>query len=134
LAVSSVVRAFLVQKMKMRNSPNSPRVYPPETGLVKRAKTAAHGKGRPQAVQPAPADGTVRLRRETKGRGGGTVIVISGVPLAGPALKELAGALKKRCGCGGTIKDGIIEIQGDHRDTLLLELQTRGFRVKLAGG
>jgi translation initiation factor 1 len=62
------------------------------------------------------------------------VIVISGIPLQGPALKELAGALKKRCGCGGTIKDGIIEIQGDHRDTLLLDLQTRGYRVKLAGG
>jgi translation initiation factor 1 len=62
------------------------------------------------------------------------VIVISGISLPGPALKELAGALKKRCGCGGTIKDNIIEIQGDHRDILLLELQTRGYRVKLAGG
>ena len=118
----------------MKPADASTLVYSSETGLVKQAKSTAPGKGRPQAVQPAPADGTVRLRRETKGRGGGTVIVISGIPLAGPALKELAGALKKRCGCGGTIKDGIIEIQGDHRDTLLLELQTRGYRVKLAGG
>jgi translation initiation factor 1 len=118
----------------MKNSTSSTLVYSSETGLVKQAKTAAHGKGRPQTVQPAPADGTVRLRRETKGRGGGTVIVISGIPLAGAALKELAGALKKRCGCGGTIKDGVIEIQGDHRDSLLLELQSRGYRVKLAGG
>jgi translation initiation factor 1 len=118
----------------MKNSTSSTLVYSSEPGLGKQAKTAAHGKGRPQTVQPAPADGTVRLRRETKGRGGGTVIVISGIPLAGAALKELAGALKKRCGCGGTIKDGVIEIQGDHRDSLLLELQSRGYRVKLAGG
>jgi translation initiation factor 1 len=118
----------------MKTADSSTLVYSSETGLVKQAKGAPHGKAKPQATQAAPADGTVRLRRETKGRGGGTVIAISGIPLAGPALKELAGALKKRCGCGGTIKDGIIEIQGDHRDTLLLELQGRGYRVKLAGG
>ena len=117
----------------MKPADSSTLVYSSETGLVKQAKTT-NNKSKPQAIQAAPADGTVRLRRETKGRGGGTVIVISGIPLGGPALKELAGALKKRCGCGGTIKDGIIEIQGDHRDTLLLELQSRGFRVKLAGG
>jgi translation initiation factor 1 len=118
----------------MKSSGSSTLVYSSETGLVKQDRSTAHSKTRPQAVQAAPDDGTVRLRRETKGRGGGTVIVISGIPLVGPALKELAGALKKHCGCGGTIKDGIIEIQGDHRDTLLLELQTRGYRVKLAGG
>lgn len=76
----------------------------------------------------------MRLRRETKGRGGGTVIVITGILTTEAALKELAGALKKRCGCGGTVKNGVIEIQGDHRDLLQLELQTRGYRVKLAGG
>ena len=118
----------------MARDMSSTLVYSSETGLVNQAKTTAPGKHKPQADQAAPVDGTVRLRRETKGRGGGTVIVISGIPLSGPALKELAGALKKRCGCGGTIKDGIIEIQGDHRDTLLLELQSRGYRVKLAGG
>jgi translation initiation factor 1 len=79
-------------------------------------------------------DATVRLRRETKGRGGGTVIVITGLPLAGADLKRLAGALKKRCGCGGTARDGIIEIQGDHRETLRAELQDRGYRVKAGGG
>ena len=118
----------------MKRTDSSTLVYSSETGMVKQAKTKAHTKTGPQTGPAAPADGTVRLRRETKGRGGGTVIVISGIPLAGAALKELAGALKKRCGCGGTIKDGIIEIQGDHRDTLLLELQNRGYRVKLAGG
>jgi translation initiation factor 1 len=118
----------------MKSADSSTLVYSSETGLVKPAKTTAHSKAKPQATQAAPADGSVRLRRETKGRGGGTVIVISGIPLTGAPLKELAGALKKRCGCGGTIKDGIIEIQGDHRDTLLMELQSRGYRVKLAGG
>lgn len=114
----------------MKNSHNATLVYSTETGRIKQ------DKAKPQAVQPAklPADGTVRLRREVKGRGGGTVIVISGIPLAGAELRELAGALKKRCGCGGTVKDGVIEIQGDHRDTLLAELQGRGFKVKLAGG
>ena len=118
----------------MKPADSSTLVYSSETGLVKQSKTTFNNKPRPHATPAAPTDGTVRLRRETKGRGGGTVIVISGVPLGGPALKELAGALKKRCGCGGTIKDGIIEIQGDHRATLLIELQTRGYRVKLAGG
>ncbi|HWI39996.1 MAG TPA: translation initiation factor Sui1, partial [Verrucomicrobiae bacterium] len=74
-------------------------------------------------------DGVVRVRRETKGRGGKTVTVITGVPLAEGALKELAGELKRRCGTGGTLKDGDIEIQGDHRDLLMEELTRRGFRV-----
>lgn len=118
----------------MKHTDTSTLVYSSETGLVKQDKKSPTNKHKSSSPPAIPADGTVRLRRETKGRGGGTVIVISGIPLAGPALKELAGALKKRCGCGGTIKDGIIEIQGDHRDALLLELQTRGYRVKLAGG
>lgn len=118
----------------MTRDTSSTLVYSSETGLVKQDKKPSNNKHRSSSPPAVPADGVVRLRRETKGRGGGTVIVISGIPLAGAALKELAGALKKRCGCGGTIKDGIIEIQGDHRDLLLLELQSRGYRVKLAGG
>lgn len=114
----------------MKPSGNSTLVYSSETGRVPQDSKKAATVQAPHS----PTDGTVRLQRQTKGRGGGTVIVISGIPLTGTALKELAGALKKRCGCGGTIKDGIIEIQGDHRETLLLELQARGYRVKLAGG
>jgi translation initiation factor 1 len=112
------------------NRDNSTLVYSSEIGRVKQEKQ------KPKTQQPAkqPSDDTVRLRREVKGRGGSTVIVITNVPLTGPALKDLAGALKKRCGCGGTIKDGVIEIQGDHRDTLLKELQARGYKVKLSGG
>jgi len=114
--------------MKKTDNPNL--VYSSEFGRVNQEKKKAV-KHTPCAY---PADGTVRLRREVKGRGGGTVIVITGVPLSEPLLKELAGALKKRCGCGGTLKNGVIEIQGDHRELLLQELQSRGFRVKLAGG
>jgi translation initiation factor 1 len=83
---------------------------------------------------PPTGDGIVRIRRETKGRGGKTVTVISGVPLDEAGTKALAGDLKKRCGTGGTVKDGIIEIQGDHRELLMAELATKGYRVKAAGG
>jgi translation initiation factor 1 len=111
----------------MTNWADSIPVYSSETGRIK--------QGKPE-LKPVVQknDGFVRLRREVKGRGGGTVIVISGIPLAAPELKELAGVLKKKCGCGGTVKDGVVEIQGDHRDTLAAELQARGFKVKLAGG
>ena len=76
-------------------------------------------------------DGIVRLRRETKGRKGKTVTTVSGVPLPEDQLRDLAKQLKQRCGTGGALKDGVIEIQGDHRDTLKAELDARGFRVKL---
>lgn len=86
-----------------------------------------------QNTLPA-GDGIVRVRRETKGRGGKTVTSISGVLLTDEPLRELASALKKRCGCGGALKDGVIEIQGDHVELLLAELQARGFTAKKSGG
>ena len=79
-------------------------------------------------------DGIARVRRETKGRGGKAVTTISGVPLAGDELKELASALKKRCGTGGALKDGVIEIQGEHVELLIAELTRRGFQAKKSGG
>ena len=83
----------------------------------------------------APAgDGIVRVRRETKGRHGKTATTISGVPLPESELRALAAELKRRCGTGGSAKDGVIEIQGDHRDVLVAELVARGYTVKLAGG
>jgi translation initiation factor 1 len=118
----------------MKNSSNSTLVYSSETGMVKQSVAPPQNKTKKQTVHTIPTDGTVRLRRETKGRGGGTVIVITGIPLADAALKEVAGILKKRCGSGGTVKNGIIEIQGDHREVLLLELKSLGYRVKLSGG
>jgi len=80
------------------------------------------------------ADGFVRIQRESKGRGGKTVTVITGVPLDDAGIKLLATELKRRCGTGGTIKDGNIEIQGDHRDLLAGELEQRGYKVKRSGG
>ncbi len=79
-------------------------------------------------------DGIVRIRRETKGRKGKGVTTVSGTGLAEAQLKTLAKQLKQKCSTGGTIKDGVIEIQGDHRDTLKSELEKLGHRVKLAGG
>ncbi|MDH4053666.1 MAG: translation initiation factor Sui1 [Rubrivivax sp.] len=79
-------------------------------------------------------DKTVRVSRETAGRKGKGVSVISGLPLGAAELEGLAGELKRRCGSGGTVRDGRIEIQGDHRDLLVAELARRGYQVKRAGG
>jgi len=87
----------------------------------------------PQPVVPA-GDGIVRVSRETKGRKGKGVTVIKGVPLAGDELEALATRLKKRCGCGGTVGAGSIEIQGDHRDLLVEELGRLGYTVRRSGG
>ena len=75
-------------------------------------------------------DGVVRVSRETKGRKGKVVTLISGIPLSEMELKFLAKELKIKCGSGGTVKSGIIEIQGDHRKLLHGELQKRGWMVK----
>lgn len=82
----------------------------------------------------APGGGNVRVGRETKGRKGKGVSVISGLPLAVVELADLARELKSHCGAGGTVRDGVIEIQGDHRDRLVAALQARGFNVKKSGG
>jgi translation initiation factor 1 len=89
--------------------------------------------GHKPSAKPA-GDGAVRLRREMKGRNGKTVTTISGVSLDFAELVELAAELKRQCGAGGALKDGIIVIQGDHREKLLAVLQQKGFKVKLAGG
>lgn len=79
-------------------------------------------------------DGRVRVRRETKGRRGKGATTVSGVPVGDAALRELAGRLKKRCGVGGSVKDGVIELQGDHREAVVEMLRADGFDVVLAGG
>lgn len=79
-------------------------------------------------------DGVARVWRETKGRGGKAVTLIKGVPLAATELAELGKALKAACGSGGTVKDGIIEVQGDHAVRVLEVLLARGFKAKRAGG
>jgi translation initiation factor 1 len=80
------------------------------------------------------AGGRVRVRRETSGRRGKAVTTVSDVPLDDDGLRELAGRLKKRCGVGGTVKDGVVELQGDHRDAVVDLLRTDGYDVVLAGG
>ena len=82
---------------------------------------------------PAP-DGIVRVGRETKGRKGKAVTLITGLPLSVAEMKRFARELKARCGCGGTVKEGVIEIQGDHRDKLIEVLKSRGWSVKSSGG
>lgn len=93
---------------------------------------------RPAPKPPAGAGegggGRVKVRREIAGRRGKAVTTVAGVPLGEPALKELAGRLKKRCGVGGSVKDGVIELQGDHRDVVVEVLKGEGFDVVLAGG
>jgi len=86
-----------------------------------------------QAVAPK-GDGVVRVGRQTQGRKGKGVTVITGLPLSGDALDGLATRLKKRCGSGGTVHEGVIEIQGDHRDALVAELGRLGYTVKRSGG
>lgn len=76
----------------------------------------------------------MRVERQTKGRKGKGVTLIHGVPLPPDELAQLGKKLKKMCGSGGTVKDGVIEIQGDHRDRLVAELSKHGWKVKRAGG
>ncbi len=87
------------------------------------------------AGKPGPrGDGSVRVGRRTKGRKGKGVTLIAGLPLDDDGLKKLARELKQKCGTGGTVKDGVIEIQGDHRDMLVEELKRRGYAAKRSGG
>lgn len=106
---------------------NSRLVYSTESGRVK-----------PEASDPAndrPAgDGIVRIWKSSKGRGGKTVSLINGLALPDAELKALGKKLKQLCGTGGSLKEGQIEIQGDHREKLKTALEAQGFTVKLAGG
>jgi translation initiation factor 1 len=86
------------------------------------------------AHKTAAGDGIVRIQRQVKGRGGKTVTLITGLALPDIELKSLAKVLKQHCGTGGSTRDGNIEIQGDHRETLYAELRSQGFTVKLSGG
>lgn len=111
---------------------NSRLVYCSDGGRVRTA--GARPRSSEQSGSPGPDDGVVRLFRERSGRGGKVVTVIRGLPGRGPDLAALSGELKRLCGAGGTVKDGTVEIQGDHRDRVAEVLRGRGHRVKLAGG
>lgn len=88
--------------------------------------------GRPKSAPPAA--GPVRVSRETKGRGGKCVTLVKGLALAPDTLTDLGKRLKAACGSGGTVKDGVIEVQGDHCDRVLAALQAEGISAKKAGG
>ncbi|MEO5670145.1 MAG: translation initiation factor Sui1 [Ramlibacter sp.] len=82
----------------------------------------------------APSDGIVRVSRETKGRGGKAVTVVRGLALDAASLAKLAQQLKTACGSGGTVKDGVVEVQGDHCEKVMALLKAQGHSVKRAGG
>ncbi len=106
-------------------SDNNRLVFSTETGRIKEEKV--------QPVRPQ-GDGIVRIQRETKGRKGKGVCIVSGLDVEDTQLKLIAAELKKVCGCGGSVKDGKIEIQGDKRDVIKAHLEKKGHTVKLAGG
>lgn len=119
----------------MRNS-NSRLVYSSDSGRIcpgcKKPVSGCLCK-KATALNP-PGDGIVRVGRETKGRKGKGMTLVTGVQLPTDQLKKLAKEMKQRCGTGGTLKDNVIEIQGDHRDVLIEMLQARGWTVKRSGG
>lgn len=104
---------------------NSRLVYSTDAGRIKEEEQ--------KPVRPA-SDGIVRIQRQTSGRKGKGVCVVSGIDLDDAELAKLAAELKKKCGCGGSVKDGLIEIQGDKRDLIKSLLEAKGMKVKLAGG
>jgi len=108
---------------QLSNMTESTLVYSTEVGRIKAQK---------EPVQRPKGDGVVRIQKQTSGRKGAGVSVVTGLDLADD--EKLAAELKKRCGCGGSVKDGNIEIQGEKRDLLKQLLEQKGFKVKLAGG
>jgi len=107
------------------NDSNSRLVYSTDSGRIDEPKVAPE---RPKG------DGVVRIQRQTSGRKGKGVCLITGIDQDDESLAKLAAELKKKCGCGGSVKDGVIEIQGDKRDLLKTLLEAKGLKVKLAGG
>ena len=106
------------------------RVYSTDDGDLRKARP----QQKRDHVNQAHPPGRVKVRREVAGRKGKGVTTITGVPVGDDELKALAGKLKKRCGVGGSSKDGVIELQGDQRDTVVEVLRKEGYDVVLAGG
>ena len=106
-------------------SKNSRLVYSTDQGKIKPEQS--------KSKRP-PIDGFIRIQRETKGRKGAGVILISGLDMSDKDLKAMSIKLKQICSSGGTLKDGVIEIQGDHRDAIKNHLEKQGLKTKLIGG
>ena len=113
--------------MPKRSRADSRVVYSTTDGDLRKARD-------PGLKARREAGGRVKVRREVGGRRGKTVTTVAGVPLDDAGLRELAGRLKKRCGVGGAVKDGVIELQGDHRDVVVEALRAEGYDAVLAGG
>lgn len=123
----------------MRKAASGGLVYSTESGrmcpLCRQAVAACICQGPRGAARQAPAgDGWVRISRETKGRGGKAVTLVRGVPLDADALAALGKRLRMACGSGGTVKDGVLEIQGDHVERVIQLLEQDGHQVKRTGG
>jgi len=122
--------------MSKKQSNNNGLVYSTDQGRLCPGCGKASGQCccKQEKKGQVKSDNIVRILLDKKGRKGKGVTVIVGLPLAEGDLKKMAKKLKQQSGCGGTVKDGIVEIQGDHRQGLLVELQKQGYKVKLAGG
>ncbi len=114
-------------------STDAGRICPDCSQPIAQCQCAANKKAL-AAAGVASADGIVRVQRETKGRGGKSVTLVRGLGLDAEALSVLGKQLKAACGSGGTVKDGVIEVQGDHVVTLVAALEKRGYKVKRVGG
>jgi translation initiation factor 1 len=108
---------------------NDAPVYSTEQGDLRKRRPSA-----PQGLAHSPTGQTALLHRASKGRGGKVVTLIKNLHLSPDGYKTLTKHLKQTCGSGGTVKDGVIEIQGDHRETIALALQRLGCKTKMAGG
>lgn len=109
-------------------------VYSTDQGRVCPACGQPKARCTCKAVVAPAGDGKVYISRETQGRKGAGVTLVSGIPLSGDELAALARQLKQRCGVGGSVKDGVIELQGDQRDKVEQALQPRGWMIKRKGG
>ena len=119
------------------NSLSTNTVYSTQEGTVRESPKEAINKPLNKAVNEGAKNGAknaVKVSRETKGRGGKAVTLAIGVPLVGESLAELGKRLKTACGSGGTVKDGVIEVQGDHIDRIIKLLIDEGFQAKRVGG
>lgn len=125
-SLSDLASAFGKAPVELKKAPTSDDslVYSTDSGRISQQKEKSI----------TPSDGFARIRRETKGRKGKGVVVISGLGLDNKALKELAKKLKKTCGSGGSVVDETIEVQGDKREIIKQLLEKAGFKVKFTGG
>jgi translation initiation factor 1 len=108
---------------------NDPTVWSSEQGDLRKEENTSKRR-----ISPPPSEQIAYLHRESKGRGGKSVTLVRNLVLSGQDMKELAKKLKQHCGAGGTVKDGLIEIQGENRDKIAELLTRLGYKVKITGG